>query len=114
MWNNAAGLRIAGMFGTDLLGRRLIGALALGLCLIGASQAYAAERIALVIGNSAYAQLPRLINPVNDASDVSQSLQRLGFQATTPKGAGFEKLRVARLRGQVILDACRKQCVHAT
>ena len=94
MWNSIVGLRIAGMFGVDLLGR-LIGALALSLCLIGTPRAYAAERIALVIGNSAYAQLPRLINPVNDASDVSQSLQRLGFQVMTLKDASFENLRVA-------------------
>src|SRR3954467_12176309 len=63
--------------------------------LIGLSQARAAERVALVIGNSAYEQLPRLANPVNDAADVSQSLERLGFKVTTVKDAGFEKFRLA-------------------
>src|SRR3954463_2107548 len=69
----------------------------LGLCLIGAPQAYSAERVALVIGNSAYENLPRLTNPVNDASDMTQSLQRLGFTVTTVKDASFENLRVALL-----------------
>ncbi len=63
--------------------------------LIGLSQARAAERVALVIGNSAYEHLPRLTNPVNDATDVSQSLERLGFKVTTVKDAGFEKFRLA-------------------
>jgi hypothetical protein len=82
---------------TRVRARRLIGALVIGLCLAGAPQANGAERVALVIGNSGYAQLPRLINPVNDASDVTQSFQRLGFQVTTVKDAGFEALRVALL-----------------
>ncbi len=80
--------------------------LGLGLGLTGAPQAYGAERVALVIGNSNYAQLPRLTNPVNDASDVSQSLQRVGFQVTTIKDAGFEQLRVALLAfGRQAADA---------
>jgi hypothetical protein len=80
--------------------------LGLGLGLIGTPQAYAAERVALVIGNGNYGQLPRLINPVNDASDVSQSLQRLGFQVTTIKDASFEQLRVALLAfGRQAADA---------
>jgi hypothetical protein len=84
----------------------VLGTIVLGPCLIGASQAHSAERVALVIGNSAYAQLPRLVNPVNDASDVSQSLQRLGFNVTTIKDAGFEQLRVALLAfGRQAADA---------
>ncbi|MEM9276870.1 MAG: caspase family protein [Cyanobacteria bacterium P01_F01_bin.143] len=39
------------------------------------------ERIALVIGNSAYQEDP-LANPVNDANDVAQALQELGFKVT--------------------------------
>src|SRR5882757_4634057 len=61
----------------------------------GVSQALATERVALVIGNSAYEHLPRLTNPVNDATDVSQSLERLGFKVTTVTDAGFEKFRLA-------------------
>jgi hypothetical protein len=39
----------------------------------------AAERVALVIGNGAYADRP-LRNPVNDAADLAAALERLGFQ----------------------------------
>ncbi len=39
------------------------------------------ERIALVIGNSAYQEDP-LANPVNDANDIAQALQELGFDVT--------------------------------
>ncbi|MCP5198140.1 MAG: SUMF1/EgtB/PvdO family nonheme iron enzyme [Gammaproteobacteria bacterium] len=39
----------------------------------------AAERVALVIGNGAYADRP-LRNPVNDAADLAAALETLGFQ----------------------------------
>ena len=48
---------------------------------------FAETRVALVIGNSAYINAPRLPNPVNDASDVAASLKRSGFEtivATRP------------------------------
>ncbi|MEI2780108.1 MAG: SUMF1/EgtB/PvdO family nonheme iron enzyme [Candidatus Competibacter sp.] len=41
--------------------------------------AAAAVRVALVIGNGAYADRP-LRNPVNDAADLAAALERLGFQ----------------------------------
>jgi formylglycine-generating enzyme required for sulfatase activity len=44
----------------------------------------AAKRVALVIGNSAYALAP-LSNPKNDADDVAAALQRAGFQVTERK-----------------------------
>src|SRR6185437_4748280 len=40
-------------------------------CLIGWSQARADGRVALVIGNSHYQNVPVLANPANDATDVS-------------------------------------------
>jgi len=40
----------------------------------------AAERVALVIGNSAYSAAPALKNPRNDAEAVSRALERLGFK----------------------------------
>jgi hypothetical protein len=45
--------------------------------------ANAQTRVALVIGNSAYQNVSALPNPVNDASDVSKSLKRLGFEVKT-------------------------------
>jgi hypothetical protein len=44
------------------------------------------QRIALVIGNSAYSSGP-LKNPVNDATDIAATLQRLGFSVIIKKNA---------------------------
>jgi hypothetical protein len=38
------------------------------------------RRIALVIGNGDYAELPQLKNPANDAMDIAAVLKRLGFE----------------------------------
>jgi hypothetical protein len=35
--------------------------------------------VALVIGNGTYRNVPRLINPANDALDVATALKALGF-----------------------------------
>ena len=43
----------------------------------------AADRVALVIGNSEYVHAGPLPNPGNDATAVSESLGRLGFEVTT-------------------------------
>ena len=51
------------------------------LCFSQLSQANVERRIALVIGNSAYSpNMGSLPNPVNDAQDMSQVLQELGFE----------------------------------
>lgn len=56
---------------------------AFGLCLVWFSAGEAAERrVALVIGNSAYAFAGRLANPANDAVDVAAALKRLGFDVS--------------------------------
>ena len=49
--------------------------------------AWAAGRVALVVGNSAYAEIGALPNPGNDASDVATALGRLGFDVTTVRDA---------------------------
>jgi hypothetical protein len=41
--------------------------------------AFAETRVALIIGNGAYQNAPRLPNPSNDAADVAASLKRSGF-----------------------------------
>jgi uncharacterized caspase-like protein len=41
--------------------------------------AFAENRVALVIGNGAYQNAPRLPNPRNDAEDVAAALRRSGF-----------------------------------
>ena len=41
--------------------------------------ALSGDRVALVIGNSAYANTVMLANPSNDANDIASALKRLGF-----------------------------------
>ena len=41
------------------------------------------RRIALVIGNSAYRNVPPLTNPVRDATAIADALRRIGFQTVT-------------------------------
>ena len=40
-------------------------------------------KVALVIGNSDYASVPKLKNPQNDAEDLSTTLENIGFEVTT-------------------------------
>ena len=60
--------------------------LALGSVLAPAA-ATAAGRVALVVGNSAYAHIGALPNPGNDAADVGAALRRLGFEVTVARDA---------------------------
>src|SRR5262245_62700437 len=53
--------------------------------------AHAQNRVALVIGNSAYQHTPRLDNPKNDAMDMAAALTRWGFQVID----GFDLDKVA-------------------
>ena len=55
-------------------------ALVAAACFAAAFSAAAADRVALVVGNGAYAHAPRLANPVNDAGDMAAALQGLGFE----------------------------------
>ena len=50
-----------------------------GLVLCAEAQAPADVRIALVIGNAAYAGDAALPNPVNDAAAMGETLRQLGF-----------------------------------
>ena len=47
--------------------------------------AFAAKRVALVIGNSAYQTIPALVNPANDADAVSTMLKDAGFDVVALK-----------------------------
>lgn len=54
------------------------------LCLIFLSlPASAGDRVALVIGNAAYKNVPELANPRNDASDMTARLKALDFEVVT-------------------------------
>src|SRR6185437_1534161 len=49
-------------------------------CWLGIGGAYAENRIALVIGNSAYRNVEALANPANDARAMSDLLRSAGFE----------------------------------
>jgi hypothetical protein len=55
--------------------------------------AHAQTRVALVVGNSAYAKVPSLPNPAHDVQDVSAALMRLGFTVKTVTNADFDGMR---------------------
>nr|WP_174221638.1 caspase family protein [Bradyrhizobium vignae] len=56
-------------------------ALALGLAalLVGAAPAQAEKRVALVVGNNDYKNVPKLLKAVNDARTMGDTLKQLGF-----------------------------------
>ena len=51
----------------------------LAIALLWAWPLSAQERVALVLGNADYATVGALVNPVNDASDITSALEGLGF-----------------------------------
>ena len=62
---------------------------------IAPAVASAAGRVALVVGNGAYAAIGALPNPGNDASDVAAALGRLGFDVTTVRDADLPGMNEA-------------------
>lgn len=56
--------------------------------------AFAAERVALVIGNADYVQAP-LRNPVNDARAIAAKLAKLGFDVMRLENAGRDEMEQA-------------------
>lgn len=64
----------------NLLRFFLVAALAL-LC----QPAFADKRVALVLGNSAYQNVPRLTNPINDSALIAAKLKEAGFDMVTSR-----------------------------
>ncbi len=58
-----------------------------------AAPAMAEKRVALVIGNSAYRNVPALDNPINDATDMAMALERLGFAVDRVNDATYDRMR---------------------
>ena len=52
------------------------------------------DRVALIIGNSAYADAP-LINPVNDARDIAKHLESFGFKVILRENASYNDMKKA-------------------
>jgi hypothetical protein len=60
--------------------------------------ASAQNKVALVIGNGAYQNVPELPNPPHDAADVAAAFQRLGFSVQLVTDARYEVMRLALLK----------------
>ena len=54
-----------------------------------------APRLALVIGNSAYTEFSRLVNPVNDAHLMARTLRGLGFEVVLRTNANRDAMITA-------------------
>src|SRR5262249_42481086 len=70
----------------------------LAIAALFASEALAEKRVALVIGNSTYANVRPLTNPANDANAVAAMFKEAGFDVVTAKNdlAGVEMRRTFR------------------
>jgi uncharacterized caspase-like protein len=86
-----------GRFGKRILDMRAwtLAAAIMVACTLHGNPSLAAKREALVIGNGAYQSVPRLLNPSNDAQDISAALARLDFNVRTVTNASFESMRTA-------------------
>jgi uncharacterized caspase-like protein len=71
--------------------------LGLTVCLFGPGEAWAARRVALVVGISSYKHVPRLANPVRDAEAIAAVFRGAGFDVVESK----RDLGVAELRRAV-------------
>jgi hypothetical protein len=56
-----------------------------GLLLFGCGPAFAGKRVALVLGNSAYQNVPMLTNPVNDARLMTETFRKAGFDVVVSR-----------------------------
>ena len=71
--------------------------------ILTAGSAFAENRVALVIGQSAYRSVPALPNPANDAKAVTQLLTDSGFEVSTASDLSQGQLReqVSAFAGKV-------------
>jgi uncharacterized caspase-like protein len=69
--------------------------LSIAVSIGGIAPGRAASRVALVIGNTNYANAPALATPANDASDVAAALSRVGFAVTLQIDATAKDLKNA-------------------
>jgi uncharacterized caspase-like protein len=63
------------------------------LLLLSLTSAHAERRVALVIGNSGYANVAELKNPYNDAQGMSEKLEDLGFDVVTGLDLSLRDMR---------------------
>ncbi len=86
-----------------MLRRALLKLMISGSLLLGAQSVYAENRLALVIGQSAYRSVPALPNPANDARAVAQLLTDSGFEVSTASDLSQGQMRetVSEFAGKV-------------
>jgi len=64
------------------------------------------KRVALVIGNGAYQQVPALLNPPRDSTDIAEVLTRLGFSVLLANDLNLEQTKDAITQfGKVVSDS---------
>lgn len=72
--------------------RHCLALAAILLLSVQATAAFAAKRVALVIGNNAYGEVPKLEKAVGDAQAIAATLQGLGFDVITITDAGRSRM----------------------
>ncbi len=65
------------------------------VAMVAAPPAFAATKVALVIGNSNYTSVGLLPNPTNDAKAVAESFGRMGFEVIYRENLDFSGMRSA-------------------
>src|SRR5712671_2808056 len=86
-----------------MLRRSLLNVIIPATILLGTHAASAENRLALVIGQSAYRSVPALPNPANDAKAVTQLLTDSGFEVSTAADLSQTEMRekVSEFAGKV-------------
>lgn len=92
------------------MGRFLVAVAILGFLFLAQHAYAAAPRVALVVGNSAYANAP-LANPANDARLIAETLRGLGFDVIERIDANLEEIQLATFELQDRLFAAGKDAV---
>jgi len=85
--------------------------LVLGLTVPGYAEVVK-QKVALVIGNSNYAHVPTLRNPINDAGDIAAALKRLGFSVTLGLDYDDQQMRQALRNFSRAADASALSLVY--
>ena len=91
---------------------RLMVLVSLAMTLFTASAAHAERRVALVIGNSAYSSAASLRNPRNDATDMAETLKKLGFEVELGLDLD-QKSFAATIRAGLLRPAVRSRAAAA-
>ena len=74
---------------------------------VAAQVAASGKRVALVIGNGAYAHVKALPNPSNDARSVAKSLRGIGFTVT--EGIDLDRTGMQTMTREFLREAARAQ-----